>query len=73
MDKLIAEFQKNALETVRVSLREYKGHRLIDFRVYYRDDNDELRPTRKGVSLSVGLFDELKAATEKLEEALETL
>jgi hypothetical protein len=35
MDEVIAQFEKNATELVRVSLSEYHGHKLFDIRVYY--------------------------------------
>jgi hypothetical protein len=34
MGTLISEFQKNAVEKVRVAPRDYKGKRLIDLRIY---------------------------------------
>ncbi|GIX49138.1 MAG: hypothetical protein KatS3mg131_3349 [Candidatus Tectimicrobiota bacterium] len=70
MDELIAQFEKNATEVVRVSLTEYRGHKLLDIRVYYSDDEGQYRPTRKGVSLAVGLYPELKKALLSLEKAL---
>jgi Transcriptional Coactivator p15 (PC4) len=70
MDEYIAQFEKNATEVVRVSLSEYRGHKLFDIRVYYSDDEGQFRPTRKGVSLSVGLYTELKRALLALEKTL---
>ncbi len=34
MYRLIDKFEKNATEEVRVSLTAYKGHELMDLRVY---------------------------------------
>jgi hypothetical protein len=70
MDEVIAQFEKNATEVVRVSLTEYRGHKLIDLRVYYSDDEGQYRPTKKGISLAVGLYAEFKQATQALEKAL---
>ena len=47
---LVAEFEKNARERVRVSLTEYGGHRLLDLRAYYQDATGEWRPG-KGLTL----------------------
>ena len=67
-DITIHEFQKNALERVRVSLRTYKGHRLIDIRVLYQS-GEGYRPSPKGACFSVALLPELEAAIERLRQA----
>lgn len=43
----IYEFDKNSIEKVRISLTEYKGHRLIDIRVY--SENEEQNFNRFGL------------------------
>ena len=48
MDELIAQFEKNATEVVRVSLTEYRKRKLVDVRVYYSDDEGQYRPTKRG-------------------------
>jgi hypothetical protein len=70
MDEVIAQFEKNATEVVRVSLSEYRGHKLFDVRVYYSDDEGQYKPTRKGVSLSVNLYTDFKRAMVALEKVL---
>jgi hypothetical protein len=70
MDEVIAQFEKNATEVVRVSLSEYRGHKLFDVRVYYSDDEGQYKPTRKGVSLSVNLYTDFKRALVALEKML---
>jgi Transcriptional Coactivator p15 (PC4) len=70
MDEVIGQFEKNATEVLRISLTEYRGHKLIDARVYYSDDEGQYRPTRKGISLTVGLYPELKKALLTLEKIL---
>ena len=70
MDEIIAQFEKNATEVVRVSLSEYRGHKLFDVRVYYSDDEGQYKPTRKGVSLSVNLYTDFKRAMVALEKLL---
>jgi hypothetical protein len=70
MDEIIAQFEKNATEVVRVSLSEYRGHKLFDVRVYYSDDEGQYKPTRKGVSLSVNLYTDFKRAMLALEKIL---
>jgi hypothetical protein len=70
MDEVIAQFEKNATEVLRISLTEFRGHQLIDARIYYSDDEGQYRPTKKGVSLAVGLYPELKKAVLALEKIL---
>ncbi len=70
MDEVITQFEKNATEVVRISLTEYRGHKLIDMRVYYSDDAGQYRPTKKGVSLSVSLYADFKQAMQTLEKIL---
>jgi Transcriptional Coactivator p15 (PC4) len=70
MDELIAQFEKNATEVVRVSLTEYRGRKLVDVRVHYTDDEGQYRPTKKGVSLSLEIYPDFKRALAVLEKIL---
>lgn len=70
MDDLIAQFEKNATEVVRVSITEFRGRKLIDLRVYYTDDEGEYRPTRKGISISVDGYPEFRHAIARLDKVL---
>ena len=72
MAEVIARFEKNSFEEVRVSLTEFKGKELIDLRVYYQPDGEEeMRPTKKGITISPEKFSELKKAILTLEKALQ--
>ena len=70
MDELIAQFEKNATEVVRVSLTEFRGRKLVDLRVYYTDDAGEYRPTRKGISISVDGYLDFRNAIARLDKVL---
>jgi Transcriptional Coactivator p15 (PC4) len=70
MDEVIAQFEKNATEVIRISLTAYRGRQLIDARVYYSDDEGQYRPTRKGLSLAVRLYADFKRALLTLEKEL---
>lgn len=71
MSEVISRVTKNAREVLFLSLSEFKGHRLIDFRVHVPGDQEgEWVPTRKGVSLTVGLYPAFKQALAQLEAAL---
>ena len=70
MSQILHQFAKNATEEVRASLTEYKGHKLIDLRIYYEpEEGEERRPTKKGITI-VGLYPELKKAMMKIEKEL---
>lgn len=71
MGKTIHQFAKNATEEVRVSLTEFKGHKLIDLRIYYEpEEGGDRRPTKKGITVDVSLYPEIKRALLKVEKEL---
>ena len=46
-------FKKNSTEEYRFTVEHYHGHACADLRVFYRADDGEYRPTRKGIVISV--------------------
>lgn len=70
-DHEVYSFKKNAGETVRVTLTEFKGHCLLDVRVYVENKAGQSIPTRKGLTLSRDLagelFEALRLAVEMVE------
>ena len=71
MDKLIASFQKNKFEEVRVQIKEFKRYDLLDIRVYttIKETEDKI-PTGKGLSINVSHFQDLKKAILEAENVL---
>jgi hypothetical protein len=67
---LISEFQKNKLEDFKLFITEYQGHTLLDFRIYFKDKQGESKPTKKGITLNVKFFPELKQALLDAEKIL---
>jgi len=67
---LIAEIQKNSTERIRVIITEYKGHKLIDCRVYYEDDQGEWRPSKKGIALNSECIKNVIGALQKAQRTL---
>ena len=49
----------NSKKKVRVS--KFKGQVLIDFREYWQTPSGETMPTKKGVSLTLDAYNQLKA------------
>lgn len=70
MEKLIDTFSKNSVEEVRTALTEYKGHRLLDIRVWYEDASGERKPTKKGITIGVDLLPDLVKSIRKTQEAV---
>ena len=63
----VTSFAKNKFEEVKVEISEYQGKNYINLRVFCDAEGKEERvPTKKGLTLSVSLFPELKEAIEKL-------
>jgi hypothetical protein len=69
--KILHSFPKNPLEEVRSSVTFFKGKQYVDIRIYYKGDDGEYHPSKKGLTLSVDLFPELEIGVQKLKEALE--
>ncbi len=69
-ETVIADIERNPEEIVRARVTEFKGRHYVDFRTYYLADNDEWRPTKKGISLAVESFEELESAMGKVREYL---
>jgi len=73
MEKAISTIEKNSLEQIRVHLTNFRGHDLLDIRVYYLDPSQpeaDAKPTRKGISVSVDLIPELAKAIQKALEVV---
>ena len=71
VDKLAASFPKNKFEEVRVSITEFKGHDLLDLRVYTASkEGEEKIPTGKGLAINVSHFQDLKKALLDAEQIL---
>lgn len=66
------EVTKNTQETIRFQISEFKGQQYVDIRVYYRDDSDELKPSKKGLSISPAIWSEFLKGIKRLDAELHT-
>lgn len=65
-ETVIAEIPKNARETVRLGLSEYRGHQLMFARIW-ADTGDTLVPTQKGLTAKVEMLPDLIAGLQEVQ------
>lgn len=68
----IAKFEKNSREEVRVSVDEFHGRKIINIRVYYRNESGQWLPGKQGVALAVDRYRDLADAVLQLGEWLKS-
>ena len=73
MEKLIDTFKKNNFEEIRIQLQEYRGHNVVDIRVWSSVEGWEPRPTRKGITLKTNLLSRLEKGVKKAVKEAEKL
>jgi len=69
MEKVAYEFDKGNQEIVRASVSDFAGKRRADLRVFFQTEDGAWHPTKRGVSLTVDMIEELQKAVDKLAEA----
>jgi len=57
----------------RVTVRQFRNVNLIDIREYYKDSNGDLKPGKKGISLTEDMFDSFLSNYKNIDEALRRL
>jgi len=70
MEKIIAELERTETEKLVIQAKDFKGHQYIDFRIYYLADEDQWRPTQKGVTVAPKLWEDFKKGVEEAEALL---
>jgi hypothetical protein len=69
---LIHSFPRSEEEKVQLALRKYRGRYYMDLRIWFQtEENPTLRPTKKGISLSLEHLPELRKGMERLAKAAE--
>ena len=61
----VADIQKRNDEIIRIEITEFKGKKLLNIRTWYKTDEGEFAPTKKGIALGVEQYDELKKAVDQ--------
>lgn len=67
----IATFEKNKKEEVRVSVETFHGRKLINIRVFYKDDEGTMKPGKQGLALGVDRYKDLAGAILELGKHLQ--
>ncbi len=59
---LVQAIEKGLGDRIHVRVSQFKGRVYLDIRNFYEDDAGEWKPTRKGVSVPVELYEQLQQA-----------
>lgn len=68
---LIAKIDRKEGERIQVAIRTYQGTKYIDARVYFRGDEGDAIPTKKGLTLNARTAAELASALDRAIAVLE--
>jgi hypothetical protein len=58
----VATIPKNKGEEVRVTVDDFKGHRLVNVRVWYRAEDGKMWPGKQGLAVRLDLAADLARA-----------
>lgn len=59
---VVAQFEKNKKEEVRLSVETFHGRKLISIRVFYKDDGGAWKPGKQGLAVSVDRYKDLASS-----------
>ena len=61
--------EKREGERIRIGYNTYEDKEYIDIRQFYQNEEEEWKPTKKGVTIPTELLSELKEAIAALDDA----
>ena len=67
----IATIPKNSREELRVSLDHFRGHDLVNLRVWFDAGEGEMRPGKKGLAVRIAHLPDLIGALHDARQAAE--
>ena len=67
---VLLEWKRSRGEAARLVLQKFNGKYLLQLRVFYLDEEGELKPTRHGLTIPDEQLKLLRKALRKAEEAL---
>ena len=59
MEQFVREIQKRDDCVIRIKVDNLAGYRYIEIRQYYRDEHNDFKPSKKGITFSTSHIDEL--------------
>ena len=69
-EHIVYRFSRNPEEEFRFTLREYKERGYLDIRLWFQPaQGGDMRPTKKGVTFSVEVLNEVKKGLDRAEKA----
>lgn len=66
MEERITIHEKARGETINVYIGEYRGTKYLHIREWYVDKDQEEKPTKKGIALTIDKIPALKEAIDRL-------
>ena len=70
-DQILFRLKRGQNDAIYFRLREYKGRKYIDLRLFFKpEDQEEMYPTKKGLAIPLDLFGEFKKAIVNCEKQL---
>lgn len=68
--QFVRDLEKNKSEIIRVSIDEYRGEKLVNIRVFYKDKEGNWAPSKKGIAIRLEIFPQLKKVLDEIEEII---
>ena len=62
--ELITSFANSSIEEVRLSFQTYKGRQYLSLWLWFKNDDDNWQPSKKGLILPLDLLSDLKKAVD---------
>lgn len=69
-DQIVARLRKNDVEEVVVSVRNFEGSDFVDIRTFFGARDQEVKPTKKGVTIPVALYSEFRRSIGLLDAVM---
>jgi len=64
----MTDITKNSRETIRITRGEFKGHDMVNVRVFYDAGEGDLKPGKQGVAFRAALLPDFIEVLRSLEE-----
>ena len=65
VEKIIGEIERSETEKIIIQVKEFRGRTYVDFRIHYLADEDEWRPTQKGITVAPAAWEAFKTHVEE--------